>query len=222
MRTPEFTKLLRLLNNHPEFSAVIDHDCDAEIISYGMSLWKKWEEKEIHNTDDLDRAFLSIEDLNISEKASPRVKEILQMVLDGFSSVEIRNKFSITSQQLSQLKSKYGLTKKVKGVRNAGNTKYSFDHEQLKKDLIKFNSIRKTAEAYGIPEESLRGYMKRNGINFKRKSAAERVTKEQVKEAILKFATKREAARFLSIQGKDFNRVLKKHNLDWEREKHAA
>ena len=130
MRTPEYLALVDMLTEHPEFSALEDNPCDTEITAYGSYLWKKWEQEEV---DDLavEEALPDIAELTVS----PMVKDVLQMTIDGCSNTEIRSKHGITAQQLAQIKSRHGLSKKTSGVRNSRNTKYQLDKATVLKDL---------------------------------------------------------------------------------------
>lgn len=221
MRTPEFTKLLDMLNRHPEFSADYDNDCDTEIIAYGKHLWAKWEAAEVADVTEVD-AIHSVDQLKLTNRVSPKTREILQAVVDGLAAVEIRNKFSISNAQLNQLKYKYGLTKKVEGVRNVANSKCFFEKQQVISDLERLNSVPALAKEYGIGAETLRRYMKRNGISFKTKPLYKRITKQQVAKAIRQFATKKEVAASLSVSVATFDKALQYHSLAWEDACYAA
>lgn len=221
MRTPEFTKLLDLLYRHPEFSADYVNDCDAKIIAYGKYLWAKWEASEVADITEVD-AIHSVDQLKLTNRVSPKTREILQAVIDGLAAVEIRNKFSISNAQLNQLKYKYGLTKKVEGVRNVANSKCFFEKQQVISDLERLNSVPALAKEYKIGTETLRRYMKRNNIAFKTKPLYKRISKKQAAQAIKQYATKKEAADSLSISVATFDKALHHHSLVWECEYYAA
>ncbi|WP_368264070.1 hypothetical protein [Enterococcus innesii] len=220
MRTPEFTKLIRMLNTHPEFSADYDNNCDAEIMAYGKYLWAKWEASEVVDITEVE-SIHSVDQLHLTNRVSPKTREILQMVIDGYRSVEIRNKFSISANQLSQLKYKYGLTKKIEGVRNAANTKYHFDAEQLEQDLERFPSVRAVAKEYGVRYETLLQYMKRHGIAGKQPLKA-KITRSQLVAAVKSSKTQKDAADKLSISCVTFQKLLQHHGVRWERGGNAA
>ncbi|WP_429969181.1 hypothetical protein [Enterococcus sp. AZ136] len=220
MRTPEFTKLLDLLHRHPEFSADYDNDCDTEIIAYGKYLWARWEAAEVTDITEVD-AIHSVDQLKLTNRVSPNTRSILQAVIDGLPAAEIRNKFSISATQLSQLKYKYGLTKKVEGVRNAANTKYHFDVEQLVKDLERLPSVKAVAKEYGVRYQTLLQYMKRHGITGKQTLAA-RITRSQIVEAVKSNKTQQDAADHLSISRVTFQTLLKHHGVRWESGCNAA
>ena len=220
MRTLEFDALIDLLSEHPEFSADQSNPCDAEIVAYGSYLWSKWLEQEKLELPDTtgDEEFTD----PLQRELSVKTRDILQMVMDGKSSVEIRSKHGITAQQLTGIKSQYGLSATISGVRNARNTKHNFDDIQLLKDFQELQSVPALAAKYGIHPQSMRQYLKRKGIKLPRQSKAERLTVCDIKGACSEHRTMVATAKSLGVSVPTLLEALRINGTSWKELTHAA
>lgn len=217
MRTPEYLALVDMLTEHPEFSYLEDNPCDAEIIAYGSYLWEKWGQSEVDDlgiTDELP----DIDSLTVS----PKVRDILQMTADGCTNHEIKSKHGITALQLTQIKSRHGLSTKVAGVHNARNTKYQLDKETVLKDLQRLNSVPKLAKEYKMPKSTLEQYLQRNGITDWYCKKEELFTLEQIVDAKRHAKTQKDTAKYLGISHYTLPKALKRLGVTWKEVKQLA
>lgn len=213
MRTPEYERLLDMLTEHPEFSALKDNPCDEEIIAYGSKLWKKWAaEEELSATDPTGVA--SPEELLASPYLSDKTRDIVHMLQAGISSVEIKAKHGLTAQQLAKIKHKFQVNKT--GVRSVSTRKYAFDADKLLKDLERTNSIAGLAKEYGMPKRSLIAYVKRHKIPWKRKNKSDLLSLQDIAAAQRKAETRVATAQALGVSDYTLGCALKHLGVTWQ------
>ena len=220
MRTPEYERLLDMLTEHPEFSGIEDNPCDTEIIAYGSYLWEKWNEEEEAAFDDLT-GLQSTEELLARKNVTAMTRDIVQMLLDGAPSTEIRAKHGISVKRLASIKYDYRVGKEP-GV-PVQRKKYNIDSSKLLEDLERLGNVKAVADEYGMPRSSLAHFIKRNNIQWSPKSKADLISLDAVIDMQKQCGTQLATAVGFGVSEPTFKKALKRLGVTWKEVlEHAA
>ncbi len=89
-----------------------------------------------------------------------------------------------------------------------GIFKYNFDSLEVEKKYIKTNSLRKIANFFGCSHETMRCFMLRNNISFKKE-----INFQKVKELFEKGYGRDKIAQICNCHKETVRRILKRHNI---------
>ena len=154
-----YTDLLDMLTEHPEFTSDADNECDIAIMEYGRALWKKWVEEERKLPFDETGIPETLEDCGLSRSSNTLKRKVATLALAGYDSVAV-------AEKLGKSRRYTAATFYLLGFPTKNESSYPFTKEQLIEDIHYIRSFKEIGAKYGKSYTYIRNAVKFYGIDL--------------------------------------------------------